>query len=152
MENFVESSRNKRTYPNSGHCQRVERARNSTSAISSHLYIKCRSIFTMKKLLYAITRKPSSSAFENAEEGTSRRVSRGVPSTSRVYDELCIFCVKSSKYQKGQNTREPLIQCSELLADDRIRKAAGIKLDQRMVAITSRELVAAEGHYHRSCY
>lgn len=106
----------------------------------------------MKKLLDAITREPSSSAFENAEEGTSRRASRGVPSMPRVYDELCIFCVKSSKYQKGQNTRESLIQCSELCADDRIRKAAGIKLDQRMLAITSRELVATEGHYQRSCY
>ncbi|CAM4585360.1 unnamed protein product [Leuciscus chuanchicus] len=94
----------------------------------------------MKKLLDTIVREVSSSASENAEEGTSRRACRGVPSTSRVYDELCIFCEKSSKYHKGKNTREPLIQCSEFCADDRIQKAAGIKLDQQML-ITSRELL-----------
>ena len=111
---------------------------------------RCRSIFTLKKSLDSITQK-NASASEAAEE-SSRRPSRDAPSKSVVYDEKCIFCEKSSKYMKGQNSREPLIQCSELRADDRIRKAAATKLDQRMLAITSRELVAAEGHYHRSCY
>ena len=42
--------------------------------------------------------------------------------------------------------------CQELRADARVQEVATMKLDQRMLAITSRELVAAEGHYHRSCY
>ena len=111
---------------------------------------RCRSIFTLKKSLDSITQNKASAP--EATEESLRRVSRAAPSKSVVYDENCIFCEKSSKYMKGQKTREPLIQCSELRADDRIRKAAVTKLDQRMLAITSRELVAAEGHYHRSCY
>ena len=42
--------------------------------------------------------------------------------------------------------------CQELRADARVQDVATTKLDQRMLAITSRELVAAEAHYHRSCY
>lgn len=33
-----------------------------------------------------------------------------------------------------------------------MRNAAKKKMDSRILAIVSRELVAAEGHYHRSCY
>ena len=65
---------------------------------------------------------------------------------------VCIFCDKTSKYVKGQKTREDMIKCCELRADSRIRDAAVKKLDDRMLSITSRELVAAEGHYHISCY
>ena len=110
---------------------------------------KCRSIFTMKKLLDSITKRADSA---EPSDDRSRRSSRDAPSTSRVFEKQCIFCEKASKYLKGQNTREPLIQCSELRADDRVRRAATSKQDERMLAITSRELVAAEGHYHRSCY
>ena len=88
----------------------------------------------------------------SATKDCSRRSSRHTPSTSRVYEELRIFCQKSSKYQKGKKTRESLIQCTELRADSRVREAAVQKLDERILAIVSRELVAAEGHYHRSCY
>ena len=52
---------------------------------------------------------------------------------------------KIKQVYEGQNPWEPLIQCSELHADDRIRKAAVTKLDQRMLAIISRELVTAFG-------
>lgn len=54
-----------------GHIQILDIAKElSEREIPPVLYHrKCRSIFTMKKLLDAITRKPSSSAFENAEEG-----------------------------------------------------------------------------------
>lgn len=37
-------------------------------------------------------------------------------------------------------------------ADSRIQDSALKKLDERLLAITSLELVAAEGHCHRSCY
>ena len=65
---------------------------------------------------------------------------------------MCIFCDKTSKYKKGTNTRETLIRCDELRADATVRKRATDKNDSRMLAILSRELVAAEGHYHRTCY
>uniref|UniRef100_UPI00358F0FB3 uncharacterized protein n=1 Tax=Myxine glutinosa TaxID=7769 RepID=UPI00358F0FB3 len=110
---------------------------------------KCRSIFTMKKLLDAIVKKGTS---VDSVEDSSRRPSRTAPELSRVYPDKCIFCEKSSKYLKGQKTRETLVQCSEVRAGDQIRKAATRKLDHSILAITSRKLVAAEGHYHRSCY
>ena len=106
---------------------------------------KCRSIFTLKKLLDAYVPKLQAA-------GSSTRPPRVTPSTSRVLEEKCIFCDKTSKYIKGQKTREDMIKCCELRADSRIRDAAVKKLDDRMLSITSRELVAAEGHYHRSCY
>jgi len=111
---------------------------------------KCRSIFTMKKLLDSIIAREDPRG--KTAKDTPRRSSREAPSTSRVYDEQCIFCEKASKYLRGQNTREPLTQCAELRADDRIRAAAVRKLDNRMLAVVSRNLVAAEGHYHKSCY
>ena len=110
---------------------------------------KCRSIFTMKKLLDAIIAKRAES---ETSETSSRKSSRDAPTTSRVYDKVCIFCEKSSKYLKGQKTRESLMQCLELRADYSIRKAATSKQDHRILAILTRELVAAEGHYHKSCY
>ena len=44
------------------------------------------------------------------------------------------------------------MQCRELRADDKIRSAATKKMDRRVLAAVSRDLVAAEGQYHRSCY
>ena len=106
---------------------------------------KYRSVFTMKKSLDSLLSKGTN---VDPAKSTSRRApSRDAPSrpTLRVYDKICIFCNKSSKYMKEQRTREPLIQCIELRADDTVRKAATKKLDQRILALLSRDLVAAEG-------
>lgn len=68
---------------------------------------KCRSVFTMKKLLDAQVPKVQA-------EGSSARAARATPTSSRVLEEKCIFCDKASKYIKGQKTRENLIKCCEL--------------------------------------
>lgn len=115
-----------------------------------HYHRKCRSLFTMKKLLDSILAKGVK--IESSSIGPRRKSSRDTPSTTRVYAKVCIFCEKSSKYLKGAKTREPLIQCVELRADEKIRKAAKRKLNQRILGLLSRDLVAAEGHYHKSCY
>ena len=65
---------------------------------------------------------------------------------------MCIFCQKESKYIKRNKTRDYLVQCRELRADATIRNAATRKNDSRILTLVSRDLVAAEGHYHRSCY
>ena len=52
-----------------------------------------------------------------------------------------MFCEKS-KYLKGTKTRETLIQCVDLRADQTIGRAATSKNDPRILAIVSRELVA----------
>ncbi|KAI4809933.1 hypothetical protein KUCAC02_018788 [Chaenocephalus aceratus] len=51
-----------------------------------------------------------------------------------------------------ENVIREKLDCTELRTDDTIRTAVKRKLDNRILAIVSRELVAAEGHYHRSCY
>ena len=44
------------------------------------------------------------------------------------------------------------MQCRELRADQTVRDAALRKKDTRILALLDRELVAAEAHYHRTCY
>lgn len=67
-----------------------------------------------------------------------------------MYEKECIFCGKKDKYKKG--IKEGLTQARELRVNDSVRKAAISKQDSRILAILSRDLVAAEGHYHRTCY
>lgn len=108
----------------------------------------CRSKFTHKKALQLFNKELV------PEPGCSsqRRSARGPATTSRVLDPVCIFCGKESKYVGRSNTRETLLQSRELRSDEIIRKAAQEKMDDRMLAITSRDLVAAEANYHKSCY
>ena len=39
-----------------------------------------------------------------------------------------------------------------MCSDEKVRNAALAKMDNRILAITSRGLGAAEAHYHKSCY
>ena len=71
---------------------------------------------------------------------------------TRVYEARAIFCQKVTKYLTGQRTKKLATQCIELRADARIRDVAVKKMDDRILALISRNLVAAEGHYHMSCY
>ena len=71
---------------------------------------------------------------------------------ARVYAEVCIFCDRKTKYLKGNKSRQKLTQSVDLRADTTIREAATKKGDSKIMAIASRELVAAEAHYHISCY
>ena len=59
---------------------------------------KCRSIFTMKKDLDRIHANEKTESRKDTEsvEGASIR---GTPSTSRVYEKVCIFCKKKDKYK-----------------------------------------------------
>ena len=76
----------------------------------------------------------------------------GTEEKSRVYDKVCIFCERKTKYVKGMHSRESLIQAVDLRADQTIRDIAINTANERLLAITSRDIVAAEAHYHRSCY
>ena len=60
------------------------------------------------------------------------------------------FSVVRKIYKKG--IKEGLTQARELSVNDSVRKAVIIKQDSRILAILSRDLVAAEGHYYRTCY
>ena len=57
-----------------------------------------------------------------------------------------------SKYGKGTRTRESL-SATELRADMKVREVAISRNDVRLLALTARNIVAAEAdHYHPSCY
>lgn len=83
-----------------------------------------------------------------------KKLFKGKPSTSssRVYEKQCIFCEKKEKYTKGSKSRKGLILARQLRVDDTVRRVAEIKQDTRILALASRELVAAEAHWHHSCY
>ena len=53
---------------------------------------------------------------------------------------------------KSPKTREKLIQAVQLSADATLRHCAILNNDARILAIASRDIVAAEAHYHASCY
>ena len=72
-------------------------------------------------------------------------------SESTVYDAVCIFCNKV-KFQEGSRSREKLTQAVQLSVDETLRKCATLKGDEKILALTSRDIVAAEAHYHCSCY
>lgn len=111
---------------------------------------KCCSLFTMQKDLDKITAKQGS-----AESRPSLLQAEKPPqeiSFSLTDEEIFIFCEKKSKYQKGSIIREPLTKYTELRSDETIRDAAVEKQDSRIPPTVSRDLVAKEGHHHRSCY
>lgn len=115
-----------------------------------HYHLKCRKLFTMKRALDKLE-------ISNAEEddtNTKRKSLRTLPSSSsRVMEKSCIFCPPGrSKYIKGTNTREKLTQCAQLRADNTLRDIATKRQDEHILAVTSRNIVAAEAWYHRSCY
>ena len=111
---------------------------------------KCRSVFTMKKLLASISKQQGS---DNQQPMTAKRTSiRQSPTASTTYEHVCIFCKKKSKYLKKTRNRGPLVQCRDLRADHSIRKSAREKKGSPILTIASCEIVAAEACYHRTCY
>ena len=113
---------------------------------------QCRSIFTLKRNLDKLSQLDAKER-ANCKPTDSRRSSIRQPTAnpSRIYQRVCIFCEKD-KYTRNSRTREELIQCVDMRADETIKKAAVRKNDHRILAVVSRELVAAEACYHKSCY
>ena len=128
--------------------------KSSTELPSTPMYYhqKCRSEFAHKKSLAKFQRCTSS--VESVPSISLRRSSRYEPPSQhqRVYERKCIFCVKVSKYCKGTRRRESLISATELRADMKVREVAISCNDERLLALTARDIVAAEAHYCPSCY
>ena len=62
------------------------------------------------------------------------------------------FAKRHQSIKKKSRTRENLVSCCELRADEKIRIAAQLKNDERINTISTDELVAKEASYHKSCY
>ncbi|XP_062584618.1 uncharacterized protein LOC134246311 [Saccostrea cucullata] len=82
---------------------------------------------------------------------TSKRSSRKSSTEARVYEQKCIFC-DQEKRVKNIQSREKLVQAVQLRADKTLRECAIQRGDDKIIAVTSRDIVAAEAHYHISCY
>jgi len=129
----------------------IHTAENSETNFSNIKYHRdCRSNFTHKKKLLIVKKQE----YINEQDSLrTRHSTRQASSTqSRVYDTICIFCQSKSKYIKGTNSREPLKPAVELRADKTIRDIATELQDDRILSITARDIVAAEAHYHKTCY
>ena len=63
-----------------------------------------------------------------------------------------MYFVKRPNTLKEPKPERHFFQCVDLRADSTIRRAAMGKNDPRILAIVTRELVAAEACYHKSCY
>ena len=112
---------------------------------------KCRSVFTNKRDLESLKRKRAlEEEFHEGEASleTPRKRS-ATSSSSRVYQQECIFCERP-KYVNRM--LEKLVKATQLRADKTLCQIATTRCDKKIMAITSREIVAAEAHYHRSCY
>ena len=62
------------------------------------------------------------------------------PAAPECMKRSVFFCEKGNKYIKKSHSREPLIQASELRADEKVRAMATIKMDNKILAVTSQEL------------
>lgn len=106
----------------------------------------CPNTFTLKKTVENILAKCGDATSGCPEQQHSMRNS--IPSTSRVYDPVCMLWQKC-KYVKITLART----CGTVFGiPSRIRQTAIQKLDTDIIAIVSRDIVAAEAHYHKSCY
>ena len=112
---------------------------------------KCRSIFTIKRDLETIKRKNQNPHNEEDEDFIQATTKRNVTPPTRVYSKDCIFCERV-KYIRSTSSREPLVKAAQLRVDQTLREKALAKCDQKILDVTSRDIVAAQAHYHRSCY
>lgn len=127
---------------------------NTGEVPETYYHRKCRSDFTLKRDLDTISKTGADKRLSLDEENvasSSKRLCRRQPE-SRTYDPICIFCDKVCKYTKGTKTREKLVQAVQIRADQTLRECAILKGDDKILAITSRDIVAAEAQYHISCY
>ena len=113
---------------------------------------QCRSVCTLKRNLDKLSQLDAKEGTNcNSTDGCRFSIRQLTANPSRIYQRVCIFCEKD-KYTRNSRTRKELIQCLDMRADETIRKAAVGKNDHRMLAVVSRELVAAKACYHKSCY
>ena len=110
------------------------------------------SLFTMKRDLETLKRRAEENLGDEPciSASTTKRPTRQ-SSCSRVYDPICIFCQKA-KYLKRTSSREKLIKVTQLRVDQRPKECAAKKGDDKILPETFRDIIAAEAHYHASCY
>ena len=132
--------------------EKLLRYKEHPSVPDIYYHPECRKTFCHKKAHTKIKKEQSFSCLNDKNIETAQRPRREKPESSgSVYAEVCIFCDRKTKYQKGTKNRKKLTHAVDLRADNTIWEAATKKGDTKIMAIASRELVATEAHYHISC-
>ena len=106
----------------------------------------CRARYTLKRYLDKLRKEVK----ESPESKRTKRSKAVSTSTSGVFQKICIFCKKANKFIEG--VRENLSSCETFIADKTVRECAILKDDQKILSITTDELVAKEAVYHATCY
>ena len=119
-----------------------------------------RSLFTMKKTIDNLKRSTidddTTSNHENSNDNPNKRPSSsrrpGINTSNTLFKIECIFCQKDKFKKYPTKSRVKLHKVETLDVDNKIRKAAEIRDDSKIISIASRDLVAAEAYYHFNCY
>ena len=111
---------------------------------------QCHSVFTLKTDLESLKRNVGFAEEEDEGEFIPFEMPRKrSKATSCVYAQEFIFC---EKVKHVKRIREKLVKASQFRVDNKLRKIAVPKCEKKILAITSRDIAAAEARYHRSCY
>ena len=73
-----------------------------------YYHTSCRNTFTLKKTLDDIQHKNGAN-LNDSLGGNVQPWGNSTPSTSQVYEKVCIFCQKAQKYVKG-NQRDTMLR------------------------------------------
>ena len=62
----------------------------------------------------------------------------------RVYNQKCMFRLRVTKYPKGPHTLEASNPAADLRADKTVRDIATARMEEKVLAVTARYIVAGE--------
>jgi hypothetical protein len=116
----------------------LEIARQTNNNPAAFFYHRsCRSIFTLKRYLDAIEPPDIADVEDDSQVlPSTSRPKRDPSQASILLGNSCILCGKANKYKKGaSHTREPLRQCLESRAEERIRQYAQQTADTRLLGL-----------------
>ena len=111
----------------------------------------CRSSFTMKRDLNALTTKSKDNQNTQSIVRQSIRLLQSI--TLRECGKLerkCIFCNKEKKYVKRK--LDSFFPITEMRACKTLLDASEMRNDDRLRALCSEDLIAKEAFYHKTCY
>ena len=105
----------------------------------------------MKKDLERIEKENQVADSEGTSYQSTPRRSIKSPTGELFLPKKCLICRKV-KFIRKTRTREILVLCTNLRADQTLKMACQQKTDERMIAAGSDNLVAKKVYYHRTCY
>ena len=112
---------------------------------------KWRSIFAMNKDLQFNEKEKQAADSEGISSHLTPKRSIRSPTNELFFPKKCLLSSKK-KFIRGTMTREKLILCTELHADQTLNMESQLKTDEGTIAACSDKLVAKEAYYHWTYY